>query len=111
MEGPEDLVRGLVESGMTESDAEMLVQTKEGMKEALRWLSGLSNGISADEAPLRPQGPYECKHVELGNDNIAWSVGRGSTSRCTIRTSTSGDSFVDGRNGAQSAVHFPNQQM
>jgi len=47
LQGPEDLARCLKEAGMDESEVERLLQTKDGVKEAMRWISGLCDGTSS----------------------------------------------------------------
>lgn len=50
LDGPEELARWLVEAGMEEADARAMLTTKEGIKAAMRWVSGLEADARASQA-------------------------------------------------------------
>lgn len=53
MQGPEDLEHWLMEAGMDEREVKKQMSTKEGIKEAMRWLSGFSSNCDPDGGESR----------------------------------------------------------
>jgi hypothetical protein len=53
MQGPEDLEHWLMEAGMDERDVKKQMSTKEGIKEAMRWVSGFSSNYDPDGGDSR----------------------------------------------------------